>query len=161
MGEKLDSYSTIVSIQRKSIELDRGGRTELLVAKEKGGAPSSSMGGYGALTAGQAPKESQPLNRSVMDEYIRNGYIYEDIISLYPNTVNGVVQGFKVLEIRAGSIFELLNLKTNDVITKLGGSPMNSVESIIQFFQGLAQSKEFEVEVKQGEKSSTLRYKLD
>jgi general secretion pathway protein C len=65
-----------------------------------------------------------------------------------PVSENGKVIGYQIMAIEPESIYEHLGIVDGDIITKVDGKAINSVESALQFFQGLKGMSQFNIDVK-------------
>jgi general secretion pathway protein C len=74
--------------------------------------------------------------------------------------VKGEMQGFKILSIRYKSIFRELGLKNGDVIERVNGKQLDSIESSLGLFQDLRNSSSFTIDVQRQGKKESLRYEV-
>ncbi len=77
-----------------------------------------------------------------------------------PNVVDGRVQGFKVVDIQEGSIWETLGLKKNDVIKGVNGEAVNSPAKAMELYNTLAGDSDVGIDIERDGKSETLNYTI-
>ena len=61
--------------------------------------------------------------------------------------VHGRLSGFRARWVKEGSLVESLGLKSGDLITKVNGLPLDSLERVGSLFQVLVTRRRFEVEL--------------
>jgi type II secretion system protein C len=76
-----------------------------------------------------------------------------------PNYVDGELVGFKLLNIRMGSIYEKAGLRNDDVVLEVNGTPLTDTSQAIKTLNSLRQEPEIEVRVRRG--SDTINIQLD
>lgn len=74
-----------------------------------------------------------------------------------PNFENGVANGFRLMQIVPGSIYEKLGLKNDDVITGVNGEPIDAAKAFAML-QELKSTNYLELNVKRGGRPMTLTY---
>ena len=73
-----------------------------------------------------------------------------------PHSVNGENQGFKVVEIQEGSIFQDLGLQQEDVIRSVNGTPIRTAEDALNAYRKLRTSNSFQLDLLRSGRSMTL-----
>jgi general secretion pathway protein C len=79
---------------------------------------------------------------------------------MVPNFENGVVNGFKVFAIKSGSIFQELGLKNGDVIQRINGTEIDSVEKAIPMLQLLKTESAISIDLSRGGAKKTLSIEI-
>jgi len=104
------------------------------------------------------------IEKSAIEEALGN---LNDIVTqarLVPNfTGEGeerTINGFRIFRIKPGSVFEKLGLRNGDVIRKINGVEMDSIERGFELLRQLRFEREFEIEVKRGTREMTLNYEI-
>jgi membrane-associated protease RseP (regulator of RpoE activity) len=62
-----------------------------------------------------------------------------------PNIKDGVHTGFKLFGIRPSSPFAAIGLQNGDIVTEIGGKPMNSIEAALAAHAELSMRKEWTI----------------
>jgi len=188
VGDELPGGAKIEEIQAKKVilSLGGGGKQELLL-EEIAGMPSKEESGYNPY-AGMSPaqidaalaerRKSLGLDeriKKVSDTYykIERSAINDalsDMNSLFtsarmiPNFVEDDsgrrTDGFRVLNVKPGAIFEKLGVRNGDVIKKINGTPMDNVEQAFQLLQQLKFEKRFEIEIFRGARPLVVSYEI-
>ncbi len=104
------------------------------------------------------------IEKSAIEEALGN---LNDIVTqarMVPNfTGEGeerTINGFRIFRIKPGSVFEKLGLRNGDVIQKINGVEMDSIERGFELLRQLRFEREFEIEVKRGTREMTLSYEI-
>lgn len=74
-----------------------------------------------------------------------------------PNVVDGKVKGFVLTRIRDGSIYQKAGLQDNDIVEEINGTPLNDVAGSVKLLQSLRNETNFEVLVRRGGSTFTLK----
>ncbi|MBI3542315.1 MAG: PDZ domain-containing protein, partial [Deltaproteobacteria bacterium] len=77
-----------------------------------------------------------------------------------PNFENGMPDGYKILQIVPGSIFEKLGIKNGDVITGLNGETVNDPGKALALLNDLPNANHVEITVKRGGQKKTMQYDI-
>lgn len=77
-----------------------------------------------------------------------------------PLTKNGMVDGFKVTEIRPRGIFDALGLKNNDIVKRVNNYDMTSPERAIQVLSALKGERNFTIDIERNGKKMNLNYRV-
>lgn len=73
-----------------------------------------------------------------------------------PNT--GEINGFRLLDMQPGSIYEQLGLQRMDVIKGVNGEPIDSVQKAMEMYNTLKNGTQVKLQVERGGKSDTFTY---
>ena len=73
-----------------------------------------------------------------------------------PNT--GEINGFRLVDIQPGSIYEQLGLQRMDIIKGVNGEPIDSVQKAMEFYNALKNGNQVKLQVERGGKSDTFTY---
>jgi type II secretory pathway component PulC len=71
--------------------------------------------------------------------------------------VNGELQGFQLLEIDAGSIYEKVGLTNGDVVTAINGQALSDVGNTIKMLHSLKDKTNADVTVLRGGREQTMQ----
>ncbi len=138
IDQVLMSEAKIYAIQRNKVFFIRNGHREYLevenlpniyMSAASEGADSTGSGGV-RLEGDKAIVARSKVEATLGD---LNQVIQQ--ARMVPNFKDGVVDGFKIFAIRPGSIFSDLGLKNGDVIERINGTEINSVEKAIPMLQ--------------------------
>lgn len=73
-----------------------------------------------------------------------------------PNT--GEINGFRILDMQPGSIYEQLGLQRMDVIKGVNGEPIDSVQKAMELYNTLKNGNQVKLQIDRGGKSDTFTY---
>ena len=69
---------------------------------------------------------------------------------MVPNYDNGQVTGFKIFGIRNGSIFKDLGLQNGDVVNRINGTQIDSLEKALPMLQLLKTESSYTIDITRG-----------
>ncbi len=75
-----------------------------------------------------------------------------------PNT--GEINGFRILDMQPGSIYEQLGLQRMDVIKGVNGEPLDSVQKAMEFYNTFKNGNQVKLRVDRGGKDDTFTYDI-
>lgn len=75
-----------------------------------------------------------------------------------PNT--GEINGFRVLDMQPGSIYEQLGLQRMDVIKGVNGEPVDSVQKAMEMYNTLKNGTQVKMQIDRGGKTETFTYDI-
>ncbi|MBC7419489.1 MAG: PDZ domain-containing protein [Bdellovibrio sp.] len=73
-----------------------------------------------------------------------------------PNT--GEINGFRILDMQPGSIYEQLGLKPMDVLKGVNGEPIDSVQKAMEMYNTLKNGNQVNLQIERGGKNDTFKY---
>lgn len=75
-----------------------------------------------------------------------------------PNT--GEINGFRILDMQPGSIYEQLGLQRMDVIKGVNGEPVDSVQKAMEMYNTLKNGTQVKMQIERGGKLDTFTYDI-
>ena len=78
-----------------------------------------------------------------------------------PSFTQGATDGFKLLAVVPGSLFARLGLQNGDVIRRVGGVALTSVEGGLELFQRLRSATRVELELERRGQPLRQRYAIE
>lgn len=75
-----------------------------------------------------------------------------------PNT--GAINGFRVLDMQPGSIYEQLGLQRMDVIKGVNGEPVDSVQKAMEMYNTLKNGTQVKMQIERSGKTETFTYDI-
>ena len=73
---------------------------------------------------------------------------------------DGVMQGFKVFQIRRNSLFNKVGLRNHDVVQRINGQQLDSVEKGLDLFTALREEHRFVIDIMRNNSSKTLTIEI-
>lgn len=100
------------------------------------------------------------IERNAVDKTVSNLNEVLQQARAIPNFENGMPDGYKMLQIVPGSIYDKLGVKNGDVITGLNGDPINDPGKAFQLFNELRTASHLEITVKRSGRKMTMNYDI-
>jgi general secretion pathway protein C len=161
LGEQIAHGVTLKEVQADRAIIVRRGVVEALLLEEQtagvgdlsGGAPQTAPAGNIVEPQGN---NSYRVDRELVSQQMRDPDIFRQAL-IVPNAGGG----FLVRQIKPGSIYEKLGLRVGDVIRKVNGRNVNSVDEALRLYQqlgGVDQLADVELEVLRAGRPEQLRY---
>ncbi len=75
-----------------------------------------------------------------------------------PNT--GEINGFRILDMQPGSIYEQLGLQRMDVIRGVNGEPVDSIQKAMEMYNTLKNGAQVKMQIERGGKVDTFTYDI-
>lgn len=159
IGDQIAHGVTLRAVYPDRAIIQRRELTEALLLEDA----SAGLGDTAAIptpsTAGtinSTGDNSFRVNREFVADQLRNPDIFRQAL-IVPNAGGG----FLVRQIQPGSLYEKLGLKVGDVIRKVNGNDINSVDEVLRLYQelgGVDAVADIELEVLRGGRPEQLRY---
>lgn len=121
-------------------------------------APGGAKRSEGGVT--QTDETHYEVERTAIDKAVSNLNEVLQQARAIPNFENGMPDGYKILQIVPGSIFDKLGIKNGDVIVGLNGDPINDPGKAFQLFNELKTSNQVEIAVKRGGRRMNVNYNI-
>ena len=100
------------------------------------------------------------VKRSLIDEYSNNISKVWSNISINEYKKNGKIIGFKIYNIKRGSVFEKLGLKVNDIIIKVNNIRLNSLNSAFRAYKKFKNVSNLNITVLRDNNEVELEYEI-
>jgi general secretion pathway protein C len=155
-GMRLSERATIVGVTQKFVSVKFGDRTEEIAVGDQ--IVSSGSNGGGDTARGQVlVGEAGGVERS--GNVVRVAASYRDAVlkgqlskvlmqvAAVPHYVNGALEGFKLWDIDAGSIFEQAGFAEGDLVTSINGQALSDVGATIKLLQSMREEPRADITV--------------
>lgn len=113
---------------------------------------------------GNVEKTNFTFKRTELNKYLENlPRVLQDakaVPYVAPGS-GGEVSGFKLVAIKAGSIYETLGLKRGDIIKGVNGEPVDTPQKAMELYQALKSADGIQLEITRGGSPTTLNYTLE
>lgn len=153
-GEKVEG-ADILRIEARRVVIRRNGVTEALdleVRKLSGETASGSMINRNDFTGAirKISDTERVIPRSTLRQQLNNLPSLLQQASAVPHIDNGQQTGFRIVNIRQGSVFEDLGIQQDDIIYAVNGIPVRNAGDAMNAYRNLATSSSFVVAVRRG-----------
>lgn len=140
-GKDVLDYGKLIKIEKDSIELMQGSAVyKISLAPLKSDPRSPRAEESGSPRASFAEKigdKEYLLNRRKVDQTLENPEQILTDARLLPNIQNGKQEGFKMLEVKPGGLYESLGLKNGDILLRVNDLEISNPEVAIQAMTAL------------------------
>jgi general secretion pathway protein C len=169
VGQEVDAGIVVRRVTREQVYLDVHGQiVQIRVGEETGTEPVT-------MVQAPVPAASRALPRGVVRQgnTVRLTQAYRDQVlkhdlskvlmqaAAVPVYANGELQGFRLLDIEPGSIYELAGLQNGDIVTAINSQPLTDVGRTIKLLQSLRDEAKADVTVQRAERPVTLQLVID
>jgi general secretion pathway protein C len=175
-GEEIQEGVVLASVSRNRVVLVRNGQEEVL-EKDEDAAPSpparraAARSGRARPTPTSKNAASDIAVRKVGDNnYVMNRREVEGVlqdfnklltqIRVVPHFADGKPDGFKIFNIRPGSLFAQLGMVNGDIIKRVNGLDITGPEQALQMFTQLRDESRVTVDLERFRKNLTLQYDI-
>lgn len=165
--EELEGMAKIWEITRYKVIFRnlRNRKLEYVEIKEESKIKMGlSVGGKSAQKSVQAAQTNFSFKRNEINKYLENlPRVLQDakaVPYVRPGS-GGEVSGFKLIAIKAGSIYEKLGLKRGDIIKGVNGESVDTPQKAMELYQALKSSDQIQLEITRGGSATTLNYSLE
>ena len=173
-GQMVPGLGFLKSINKDSAVVRTAGGDVKLPLKDiatiepAGGAP----GGVPGIPSAAAPaspgnqliasegQDSYLLNKSAVQNIIKNPTRILSDARLLPNIVNGKQEGFTVNEVKPGGFFSKLGLRNGDVLLKINNNEMSGPDMALRAFTALQGLDRVDLDIIRGGRKISLVYQI-
>lgn len=173
IGESIKD-ALLVKVERLKILLQRNGRLEFIESEERplpfrtAGDVTTSLAPPAGVPPPPAPPPSSDdgikwesdgkavIRQAEVEAALQNMSQVITQARVVPNlTADNKQDGFKIFAIKSGSIYSRIGLKDGDVLKRINGQDLNSIEQGMQLFSALRNEKSISIDlVRDGQKRS-------
>ncbi len=166
MGNDIQG-AQVVAIERRRVLLWNSGRLEYIGptasdAVHQGMEPGAPMPPAPApgISVQQIGPRDYELSRKELDVALANPNDLLMQARVVPAIRDGAPQGFKMFSIRPGSLYSRIGLQNGDVLLRINGLSLGSVERGLEAFQTLRDASRIELELERNGQPMRLTYSL-
>ena len=163
--DNMESIAELIRVERFTAVLrnNQNGRLEYIEIKDDGvklsvqnPIPSKSQGP-------QRQGNTFSLKRSDVDRYIQNlpALLQQAraVPSIEPGT--GAINGFRLVEIQPGSLYENLGFQRNDLIKNVNGEPVNSPAKAMELYNSLKTDSNIAIDFERNGRMQTSNFSIE
>jgi general secretion pathway protein C len=165
LDEKLAPGVAVSEIGRKMVVLmDHGVRRELPLKQSKGARaqlvrqrnPAATKQGIVAVD-----ESRWQISKAVADNARANLNSLLQTARMIPQVENGQTIGFKLVEMKKGSLLELIGLRVGDLIVEINQVKLNSPEKALQIFQQVREANNISLGLMRNGQPETFEYSFE
>lgn len=177
VGDTVSGGAILSSVARNRVVLLRDGREEILEktleGQSGGSAPppesrsrrasrSSTPSGDGedSITVRKTGEDSYVMDRREVEGVLQDFNKLLTQIRVVPHFTDGNPDGFKIFNIRPGSLFAQLGMVNGDIVKRVNGLEISGPEQALQMFTQLRDESQVTVDLERFRKNLTLQYEI-
>lgn len=111
-------------------------------------------------TIKQLDSTSWAVDRKEIDQAVSNMSQLITQLRVVPNMVDGQTQGFKVFNIRPGSLFTQIGIQDGDIVKEINGAPMNGIDVAYQAMANLQNQTSIQLTIVRRNQPLTFSYEI-
>lgn len=159
-GDLLPGGAQLVSIERYAVTIRVGTAIQRLAVEDdvplaSGSGPVVAAGGVREVAANH-----WLIERAKIDAALANLPRLLTQARLIPNFSGGKADGFRLLNMQAGSFFTEIGLQEGDVLQRINGIEVNDPQNLLKAFQQLRNEAAINVDVQRQSQPVTLAYEI-
>ncbi|MEK2690611.1 type II secretion system protein GspC [Bdellovibrio sp. GT3] len=165
-GKEIEGMANIVRIERQKVVFRNlnSNRLEYIEMKKEGGKLNFAAA-KAPTTAGEVKKGNDntfTLSRATLLKYTNDLSSILMQARAVPNREPGTgnINGFRVLDMQPGSIYEQLGIQRMDVIKSVDGNPVDSPAKAMELYQTLKSNNKVVLTVERNGKNETMTYNI-
>lgn len=168
IGDMILGEAKLVQILEDRVVILRDGKQEVLelfVEEETKGqrktvATSKPSPAVPATSVRRIGSNRWSISRDAMTTAKANTSELMTQVRIAPNFTEGKPDGFKLLSIKRGSLFDQLGLRNGDVVRLINGVPLDSPEKAIEIYGQLESNQSISLNILRRGKEQTFTYEL-
>ncbi len=170
-NQNLEGLATLMKVERRKIVIRNLNNNRLEFIEMKADSSLSFNRGKGGgipakLSGSEIKKESDTnfsINRSDLLKYTNDlsSVLQQARAVPHRSSVTGEVDGFSMMDIQPGSVFEKLGLQRLDIIKGVNGDPVDSPAKAMQLYNALKNSPGLALQIERNGKTETLNYTIN
>jgi type II secretion system protein C len=160
IGGELTSGATLQAVYPDRIVLQRGQALEMVLLHED----DSTKLAPGSIVQSDARSQSPVQNLGRGNYNVNVGRLTQQMTpeALQQATVAPGPNGLVVRQVQSGSMFEKLGLRVGDVVSRINGEPVHSLDDVFKAYARLSaqRASRVQVELARGGKTEVLDYNM-
>jgi type II secretion system protein C len=164
-GEEVYDYGTLTKILSDYIEITQGAKTHTIDLVD-----INELGAKGLRTMQSHSSPSQLVKKINEKQFVLNQRKVEEALNspeqvlsdarLYPNIKQGKHEGFRILEVKRGGLYDSLGLMNRDILLKINGLDLVSPEAAMQAMTALKGMNAINLDIIRNGAKMTLNYQI-
>lgn len=165
-NEQIENLATLLKVERKRAIFKNlsNGRYEYIEIKDDVALSLNVRARTSKGTEIKASGNQVSIPREELNEYMKNLPDLLQQATAVPNIVpggGGRIDGFKVIDLDANSVFAKLGIKKDDVIKSVAGEPIDSPAKAMELYNRLRNDNRIQVDVERNGRVETLTFSIN
>ena len=163
VGDDIEGLAEVTKVERKKVIFRnrQSGRLEFIEIKDNSTVLFGRSKGEPAKGEIKQEGNNFSLKRDDLNANLKNINQILQQATAVPNIVpgsGGQIDGFRLIDIQPGSLYEKLGLKKNDVIKGVNGTTVDSANKAVELYNQLKNSSQIAIDIDRGGGHETLTY---
>jgi len=163
-GEQVEG-AEIIRIEPRRVVIRRNGISEALnlVARKLADNTEKPIAQARFNLPGEIVRISDTermITRATLEQHMKNLPALLLQATAVPQIENGQQTGFRIVNLKQGSVFEQLGLRQEDIINSVNGKPVRNGEEALGAYQALASTTQFRIGVLRGGSNINLNFSV-
>lgn len=150
--------ATVKMILREKVILSVNGQDEVLEMEQ---VRSIAGGRKPPKTVSRSNRRKITLKRSQIESSVKNLNSLMEQVKIRPYHENGKAAGMIISNIKSGSIFRKMGIRSGDIITGVNGKNIVSVDDALNIYENLKSSSSMSLELKRRGRNRTIDYNIE
>ena len=167
-GKDIENMANIIRVERQKVIFRNlnSNRLEYLEMKKEGNkvafGSSPKLGAGGGKEVQKTGDNTFAIKRADLLKYTNDLSSILMQARAVPNREpgTGAINGFRILDMQPGSIYEQLGIQRMDVIKSVDGQPVDSPAKAMELYNTLKNSPKVSIQVERNGKSETMTYNI-
>ncbi len=167
-GKEIEGMANIIRIERQKVVFRNlnTNRLEYIEIKKEGAKVSFAASKPSTATTGQEVKKTGDntfaIKRTDLLKYTNDLSSILMQARAVPNREPGTgnINGFRILDMQPGSIYEQLGIQRMDVIKSVDGNPVDSPAKAMELYQTLKNNNKVVLQVERNGKTESMTYNI-
>lgn len=175
VGDTVEN-ATIKQILREKVILTVNGKDEILSMEKSTGkrkqflsstsAPARPVAApnpfpAAAQPSGEAGSSQVAIERATVNDAVNNINDLMKQAKIRPHFRNGKPDGLILSRVKSDSIFTQLGLRSGDIITGVNGTPIESVDDALNFYNSLKSASNVSLQIRRRGKDENIDYSIE
>jgi len=158
-------FGKLVAVRTSSVEIEQHAvkyTLEIVYEKLRPSRPHNArqkQSSRSSFVKKLSDRQYEVNRKSVLQSLEQPEHILTDA-RLLPNIKDGKQEGFVILEVQPGGLYDNLGLKNNDVLLRVNGLVISNPEVAIQAMTALKGMNTIKLDVMRNSKKMSLNYRL-
>jgi len=154
LEQSVFGQATLKKILQDRVEVERGGKTEVLKLDDFGAGTGGSGGGI------SANGDDFVVDEAELDKGLENLPMLLTQARAVPYFKEGRSIGLRLFAIKTGSLYEKIGLKNGDILKSINGNSLGDISQALKLFEQLKQERSISLTLERDKQDREFRYTI-
>jgi general secretion pathway protein C len=159
VGDSIQN-ATVKMVLRGKVVLNVDGSDEVLEIEKARSGPAYRVPAQTARRLRKTRAQKITLRRAQVESALEDVNKLLTQVNIRPHYRDGQPDGLLLTRIKPRSIFLRMGLRNGDIITGVNGTPLQSVDDALRFYESLRSAADVTLQLKRRGRSRTIDYKI-